>query len=82
MNLQTSSSVGPAKWFQPLQVMIAAHTSVAQAAGISGEAWDLTAGKGRVEKAENDPLHLKGVMFLALSPSPPPRFLPSLLHMH
>lgn len=63
--------------------MIAIHTSVTEAEGISGEMWDLKSVGGKGEKkAKSNPLHLKGTMFLALSLSPPLLFFPPFLHMH
>lgn len=64
--------------------MIAAHSSVQEAAGMAGETWDLTASRGKGgKKAENDPLHLKGVMFLACPPCPhSASFPPSYTHIN
>lgn len=82
MNLQASSPVGPANWFQPLQVMIAVHSSVQEAAGMAGETWDLTAGRGKGGKSRKWPPTFERCDVSCLSPLPPERFLSSLPHTH
>lgn len=71
MNLQTPSPVGPAKWFQPLQVMIATHSSVAEAAGLAGETWGFNSWPGEGWKKQKMTPYIWKVWCFLLVPLAP-----------